>query len=241
VSEPNGVLLIQQLATLREQSLPSPWVQEVMSANTEFPPPGELDANLWVTIMFVAAFKRGLIDKASLIETSEELPRALRQTVEVIDEKYPGLLNAPSVVTFVSKDIEGGSTDSDEITATPSKAMDQEQEAMENSVSWYGIRRIETGQMLLFSKDGESLPALQVRLFNSLNAEVFNRLLPFGDALFLANTFFDSIGEAFEIQQMSIKEGKIAENTRKHLAALVSEAEKHINRLKDVLNQVPLS
>lgn len=223
--------LQEQLANLRTTTLPGEWVKSVMEATTKMPVSPDLASGVWVAVMFVAAFKHGRLDGPDMPERSDDLTAALNEAQAHVDKAYPGFLDAPALIAFIDRQFTSSPATSVDGDASPVEVQDDPAE-----VSWYGISRMSAGVMVLMANDGDSLPALQVRLFNSIDEEVFCRMLPFGDALFLAIGIVENIGEALAFQQMSFKNGNLSQDTRAHLRELVSEADEQLSKLKRALD-----
>lgn len=231
----NELAVTEKLRALRETTLPDAWVAAVMASDDDVPPGAGLPEGLWAAYIYVVAYRYGHLKGEMSPSTYPGLTEALDQTVAHIESHHPGLLDAPSAVAFAGPAFEDstGATDAppvmDAVEETPSA------DIADPDTSWYGVSRLVAGTMLLMGREGEAMPALQLRLYNVLDQEIFNRMLPFGDALFVVSALLENLDNAFDFHQKSLKVGTLSPRMRASMETIVEVADTQLQKLRETL------
>lgn len=226
--------LVERVEALRNHPLPKEWVAKVISGDEDAVVSDDLPSGQWVTLMFVVAFKKG-----SLSLTEDEVPASvaerISETVTYLEETYPGLVDAPAVVRRALELFDFQEIEADAGGSSSDQFMSEAEDTPEDT-AWYGISRVASALMMLISNEGDAYPALQLRLFDGTKKEFLNRMMPFGDVLFLATSLIGNIGDSLKSPHLSIEQGKISNAQRMQLIEQTALAQAQISRLQGLLN-----
>jgi hypothetical protein len=232
--------LMSRLRALRDTRLPSAWVAEVLASTDGVPPGTGIDPTLWATYLYVVAHKHGQLKKDLDPGQSTRLLEALGQTMAHLDHQYPGLLDAPAAVAFALPAFGEGEkhVEVDELQnwgALDALELPNELENSAADTAWYGVSRLAASTMLLMGREGDAMPALQVRLYDPLGEEIFNRMLPFGDLLFVVAALLENLGSAMDLHHKALKQGAMSDRTRTQMETMIHGAEQQLIRLRRTL------
>ncbi|MHC1481280.1 hypothetical protein ACYJW8_13595 [Frateuria aurantia] len=225
--------LPERVDALRTHPLPEEWVDKIFAAK-----PGDssflddVPAEQWVTLMLLVAYRHGQLGLAGG-DLPNTFAQSIKATIEHLEQAYPGLLDAPAAVHAAADLFQpiGGNETSDQ----PSSElyMDTPDDHAEVDASWYGLSRVSSVLMVILSPTGEAIPSLQLRLLDSTKREFLNRMLPFGDALFLAISLIGNVADAFERGQLAVDKGTISEMQKSLISDLAGEAQAQVLRLQN--------
>lgn len=234
---PNETSVLDKLRLLRETPLSDAWVASVIASTSEIPPIEGIPEALWATYVYVVAYRYGHLKGDRDPRKSVEMAEALSVTVATLEDKYPGLLDAPSTVAFAGPAFDDSTAEPDEppLPGDEDESVGDDETVGYADAAWYGVSRLAAGTILLMGREGEAMPALQVRLYNVLDEEIFNRMLPFGDTLFIVSALLENLDNAFDLHQKSLKVGTLSPRIRANMETMVETAELQLKSLRATL------